>query len=598
MRYTKAFIYTSKENPSDATSLSHSLLIRGSYVYQHSAGIYNFLPLGFKVLSNIWKIIQEEMNKIGAQELLMPALHTSYLWLKTNRYNTMDNVLFKFKDKKGVDMLLGPTHEEIITDIVAHFVKSYKNLPLLLYQIQVKFRDETRPKGGLIRAREFIMKDLYSFHTSLECLDKTYTEVYKAYSNIFERLNLPFEVVEAHSGAIGGDVSHEFMLITNSGEDKFIKCSNCGYTASTEIAKITKENFSYSYNPISINKLEKENLVYTPNASTIQELVKFLNKQETNFVKSILYKDYENNFYLVLVRGDKEVNEIKLNKFLNKEIVLANEKDFENNNWVLGYIGPINLNNRYKVKIIADYSVANLKDIVIGANKKDYHFVNLSFENLEIDEFGDISFAVDNDKCYKCNGSYKIYPALELGHIFKLGTKYSESLNAYFMDENNKLKPIIMGCYGIGVSRLVSAIVEAYSTQNSITWTFNSTPYKVYILTINIDDENQFQKSLNLYNNLISLNIDVLWDDRKESAGVKFKDWELLGIPFAIVIGNKIKDNLVELKFNPNFDKTLNPNIFQKISNYQNSLIEYPQITEIINNILILLNQVCNKSKN
>ncbi|MGC8734240.1 MAG: proline--tRNA ligase [bacterium] len=598
MRYTKAFIYTSKETPSDATSLSHSLLIRGSYIYQHSSGIYNFLPLGFKVLSNIWKIIQEEMNKIGAQELLMPALHTSHLWLKTGRYNTMDNVLFKFKDKKGVDMLLGPTHEEIITDIVSHFVKSYKNLPLLLYQIQVKFRDEIRPKGGLIRAREFIMKDLYSFHTSLECLDKTYNEVYKAYSNIFERLNLPFEVVEAHSGAIGGDVSHEFMLITNSGEDKFIKCLNCGYTASTEIAKIAKENFSYSYNPIPIDKLEKENLVYTPNASTIQDLVKFLNKKETNFVKSILYKDHENNFYLVLVRGDKEVNEIKLNKFLNKELVLANEKDFENNNWVLGYIGPINLNNRHKVKIIADYSVINLKDIIVGANKKDYHFVNLSFENLEIDEFGDISFAIDNDKCYKCNGNYKIYPALELGHIFKLGTKYSQSLNAYFMDENNKLKPIIMGCYGIGVSRLVSAIVEAYSTNNSITWTFNSAPYKIHILTINIDDQNQFEKSLNIYNDLISLNIDVLWDDRKESAGVKFKDWELLGIPFAIIIGNKIKDNLVELKFNPNFSKTLKPKIFEKISNYQNSLIEYSKTTEIIKNIISYLNQEINNPNN
>jgi prolyl-tRNA synthetase len=594
MRYSKAFIYTLKENPSDATSLSHSLLIRACYIYKHASGIYNFLPLGFRVLSKIWKIIQEEMDKIGAQELLMPALHTSNLWLKTNRYYTMDNVLFKFKDKKGVDMLLGPTHEEIITDIVAHFVKSYKNLPLLLYQIQVKFRDELRPKGGLIRGREFIMKDLYSFHTSLECLDKTYNDVYKAYTNIFERLNLPFEVVEAHSGAIGGDVSHEFMLITNSGEDKFIKCTNCGYTASTEIAKINKPSFSYYYKPIDLKILEEKHLIHTPNTSTIEALVKHLNKTEKDFVKSILYKDNQNNFYLVLIRGDKEVNEIKLNKYLGKDVFLADESDFKSNNWVLGYIGPVNLNNRHKIRIIADYSIVNLKDIIVGANKKDYHFINLSFENLELDEFTDISVATDNDECFRCSGNYKVYQALELGHIFKLGTKYSEALQAYFMDENNKLKPIIMGCYGIGVSRLVSAIVEAYSLENSITWTFNSAPYKVHIITINTDDKIQFEKSLNLYNELVSKGIEVLWDDRKESAGVKFKDWELLGIPFLVVIGNKIKDNMVELKFNPNFYKTLKTEIFEKIANYQNLLIEYNQIALIVNDIIELLNKNVN----
>ena len=598
MRFTNSFIYTLKENPKEATSLSHSLLIKASYIYQHAAGIYNFLPLGFKVLSKIWKIIEEEMDKIGAQELLMPALQTSHLWIQTNRYYTMDNILFKLKDKKGTDMLLGPTHEEIITDIVSHFVKSYKNLPLLLYQIQVKFRDELRPKGGLIRAREFIMKDLYSFHSSLECLDKTYNDVYKAYSRIFERLNIPFEVIEAHSGAIGGDVSHEFMLITESGEDKFIKCLTCNYSASTEIAKINKPDFSYSYIPIK--QLQERHLVHTPNCSTIENLVKLLNKKEKDFVKSILYKDSENNFYLVLVRGDKEVNEIKLSKYLNKDVFIADEKDFEKNGWVLGFIGPINLNNRHKVKIIADYSVVNLKDMIIGANIKDYHFVNVNFENLEIDEFGDISYAIDNDECYKCKGKYKIYPALELGHIFKLGTKYSESLNAYFMDENNKLNPIIMGCYGIGVSRLISAIVEAYSTPNCITWTFNSTPYKIYLLTINSDDKEQFENSLKIYNSLNNkLNgSEVLWDDRKESAGVKFKDWELLGIPIAIIIGNKIKDNLVEIKFNPNFPKTLPQEIFQKIESYQNSLIKINELTETIESILNYLDSSINKKYN
>lgn len=558
MKYSSYFVFTSKEKPSQAYNISHSLLLRGSYILQLAAGIYNFLPLGFRVLKKVWKIIEEEMDRIGALEVLMPAIHPSDLWEKTGRWQTMDDVMFKFQDKKGTKMVLGTTHEEIITYIVSKYVKSYKNLPLLLYQIQTKFRDEIRPKGGLIRAREFIMKDLYSFHTSWECLNKTYQDVYDAYMRIFQRLSIPVEVVEAFSGPIGGDVSHEFMVITDAGEDKFVKCPNCGYAASVEVAKIGSGNIQYSYTP-------KENLnkIYTPDLKTIDQLVKSIGKKESDFIKSVLYK-VGNEYILVLVRGDKEINEIKLSKYLGCEPVLAKEEDFEKLGSVAGFIGPINL--RKKIKIIADFSVLGLKNAIIGANEKDYHYKDVDYENILIDEFADISKAIDGDLCYRCKGYYKLFPALELGHIFKLGTKYSEPLEAYFTDKDGKTKPIIMGCYGIGVSRIISAIIEAYSIENSITWTFNSSPFFVYIITVNIDDEKQFNISEKIYKDLLSENIEVLWDDRKESPGTKFKDWELLGIPLCIVVGNKINQGIVELKINSNFPKTLSMNYFDKLS--------------------------------
>ncbi|MCX7759190.1 MAG: proline--tRNA ligase [bacterium] len=549
MRYSRYFLFTSKEKPVGALNVSHSTLLRGNFISQLSAGVYNFLPIGFRVLKKVWKIIEEEMDRIGAFEVLMPALHPSELWKKTGRWETMDNVMFKLQDKKGSEFVLGTTHEEIITDIVSKFVKSYKNLPMLLYQIQVKFRDEMRPKGGLIRAREFIMKDLYSFHTSWECLDRTYQDVYNAYQRIFRRLSIPVEVVEAFSGPIGGDVSHEFMVITNAGEDKFAKCSRCGYSVSTEIAQVFKKQINYEYNPK--RELQK---VYTPNISSVEELVNFLKRESKDFVKSILYKT-EEKYVLVLVRGDREINEIKLSKHLGSDLVLANEEDFEKIESVMGFVGPIGL--KKNVKIISDYSVYGLRNIIVGANERDYHYTGVDYDNIPISEFVDLSVVHDGDPCFKCGGEYRIYPALELGHIFKLGTKYSEPLNAYFTDKDGKIKPIVMGCYGIGVSRIISAIVESYSDENSISWTFNSAPFFVYLITINIDDETQRAFSERIYNQLIANNLEVLWDDRKESAGIKFKDWELIGVPFCIIIGSKISTNKVELKINKSFAKTV-----------------------------------------
>jgi len=381
---------------------------------------------------------------------------------------------------------------------------------------------------------------------------------------------LNVEVVEAHSGPIGGDVSHEFMLITTAGEDKFAKCLNCNYSASTEIAKIKPPSINYSYK--NLEKIEK---VFTPNVSTVDHLVKFLNKNVKDFVKSILYK-VNSEYVLVLVRGDKEVNILKLSEYLKADVVLASEEDFKEVGSVLGFIGPINLPK--KIRIIADYSVVNLKDVIVGANEKDYHYTGIDFENIPIDEFADVSEVVDGDVCSKCGGEYRIFPALELGHIFKLGTKYSEPLGAYFNDKDGKLKPMIMGCYGIGVSRIISAILEAYSTEDCSCWTFTSTPFHVYLLTINVDDEDQFKYSLSIYNQLLSKGIEVLWDDRKESPGTKFKDWELLGIPFCIVVGSKLKDNKVELKVNKNFYKLLKVSIKE--------ICDYEEVSDYVENVI------------
>ncbi|MCX7972022.1 MAG: proline--tRNA ligase [bacterium] len=568
--------------------MSHSNLLRGCFVSQLAAGIYSFLPLGFRVLKKIWKIIEEEMDRIGALEVLMPAIHPSDLWEKTGRWETMDNVMFKFQDKKGTKMVLGTTHEEIITDIVSKFVKTYKNLPLLLYQIQVKFRDEIRPKGGLIRAREFIMKDLYSFHTSWECLDRTYEEVYKAYIRIFKRLGIPVEVVEAFSGPIGGDVSHEFMVITEAGEDKFAKCTLCGYSASTEIAQIQKKQISYQYKPIG--NIQK---IHTPNVSSVKQLVDFLNRKETDFVKSILYRS-GGKYILVLIRGDKEVNDIKLSKFLGSDFSLAEEDDFTKIGSVKGFIGPIGLEN--KVQIVADYSVYGLKNIIVGANEKDYHYVEIDYDNILISDFYDLAIVNDGDVCPKCGGEYKIYPSLELGHIFKLGTKYSEPLGAFFTDKDGKVKPIIMGCYGIGVSRILSAIVEMYSSEGSTTWTFNTAPFFVELITINVDDENQYNVSENIYNQLINSDIEVIWDDRKESAGVKFKDWELIGIPLCLVVGAKISRNIVELKFNPRFGKTLPESEARKLIPEGLSVeLDVSEVLPTIKNVYTSLNKIYNE---
>ncbi len=560
MRASQLFFKTSKEKPSDATAISHVLLIRGGFISQLTSGIYNFLPLGFRVLKKIWRIIEEEMDRTGAQELLMPALHPKELWEITGRWDLMDDIMFKLQDRSGRWHVLGTTHEEIITWIVSQWVRSWRDLPVALYQIQVKFRDEPRPRGGLLRGREFIMKDLYSFHTSWEDLNEYYDKVHRAYLRCFKRMGLEVYAVEAHSGAIGGDVSHEFMLISESGEDKFLKCDSCGYIASMEIASVhpPKELPTYKGEPESLKK------VHTPGFTSVEDLVKFLGKTSKDFIKTMLYKyrgseDEDYHYVIVLVRGDKEVNEIKLSKFLgSSSLEMASPEDFQRLGLVLGYIGPVGL-DLSDIKVIADYSIATVRDGVVGANERDYHLVGVNPENIKVDSWADISNASEGDPCPKCGSPMKVYPSIELGHIFKLGTKYSEAMKAYFTDRDGKSKPIIMGCYGIGVTRLISAVVEQYHDEDGIIWPITVAPYEVLILTVNARDENQRKVSEDLYKKLQGEGIEVLWDDRDETPGVKFKDADLIGIPVRVVIGSKLKEGKVEVSLRRDREKIFVP---------------------------------------
>ena len=557
MRLSKLFFKTLKEKPGDAVIPSHILLLRGGFINQLTAGVYNFLPLGFRVLKKVWKIVEEEMDRTGAQEILMPAIHPKELWEMTGRWDLMDDIMFKFQDRAGRWHTLGTTHEEIVTWIVANSVRSWRDLPLALYQIQVKFRDEPRPRGGLLRGREFIMKDLYSFHTSWEDLDRYYWEVHDAYIRTFKRMGLKVYPVEAHSGAIGGDVSHEFMLISESGEDKFVKCDNCEYAASVEIAEVKPPEKLPENNPKG--NYQK---VHTPGFKSVEDLVKFLKKSPEDFIKTMLYKyqvEGEEKYVLALVRGDREVNEIKLGKVIGAtDVKMATPEDFQEIGGVMGYIGPIGLTLKADVEIIADYSVATVKDGVVGANEEDYHLVGVSAEDIKVDKWADISNAQEGDPCPKCGHPLKVYPSIELGHIFKLGTKYSEPMKALFSDKDGKLKPIIMGCYGIGVTRLIAAIVEQHHDEDGIIWPISVAPFEILILTVNVKDEKQLEISEKLYNELKG-KYEVLWDDRDETPGVKFKDADLIGIPLRIVVGKRVSEGKVEISLRKDKKKIVKP---------------------------------------
>ncbi len=543
MRMSQLFFRTLKEQPQDAVIPSHILLLRAGFIYQLTSGVYNFLPLGFRVLRKIWRIVQEEMDAIGSQELLMPAIHPKELWQRTGRWDLMDDISFKFTDRNGRWHLLGTTHEEVITWLASLFIKSWRDLPKALYQIQVKFRDEPRPRGGLLRGREFIMKDLYSFHIDTDDLDRFYWKVYNAYLRAFKRMGLKTYAVEAHSGAIGGDVSHEFMLISDSGEDRFVLCDSCGYSASVEIAQRKAPESLPEANPKRITEFDK---VYTPDTTSVEELTSLLNRSPRDFIKSLLYV-YDDGYVLALVRGDRELNEIKLAKTLNVSTVrMATPEEFDKLHLTLGYIGPVGL-NRDDIKLVADYSVLEVRDGIVGANEVNYHLVGISAENIIPDMWADISSVTDGDPCPHCGKPLKVYPSIELGHIFKLGTKYSQPLKAYYTDKDGKLKPIIMGCYGIGVSRLVAAVVEQWHDENGIIWPISVSPYQVHLLTVNVNDESQMNVSNKLYTELTDNGIEVLWDDRDETPGIKFKDMDLIGVPVRIVIGKHIRDNRVEL---------------------------------------------------
>jgi len=537
MLASRFFMPTLKENPSDAVVPSHIYLVRGGFIRSLSAGIYEYLPLGLRVLRKIENIIRKHMDGSGALELLLPILTPAELWKETGRWYVYGKELFRLKDRKDAEFALGPTHEETITDLVRKNVRSYKDLPLNFYQIQTKFRDEARPRYGLIRGREFIMKDGYSFDVSEEDAKKTYEVMKEAYHKIFKELGLDYLMVEADVGAIGGKFSHEFVVKVPSGEAHIVYCEKCGYAANVEAAKFHHHKLP----PEEPKPIEK---VYTPDIKSVEDVANFLNVPTIKLVKTLIYKIDDKDFVAVLIRGDRELNETKLaNLFKAIDVRMATKEELENLGIPEGFAGPIGLN----LPIYADFSVKELYNVVVGANEKDYHYINANIDrDFKVSGFYDLATAKEGDPCPVCHFPLKETTGLEVGHIFLLGTKYSESMKAYFVDKDGKEKPIIMGCYGIGVSRLISAIVEQYHDDKGIIWPEKVAPFDVHILVLNTKDQESLNLGFDIYKKLKEKGLDVLLDERDESAGVKFKDADLIGIPHRIVIGKALKEGKIE----------------------------------------------------
>lgn len=534
MKWSQTFIPTLKENPSDAEVESHKLMIRSGMIRKLSAGVYSYLPLGTKILNKVITIIREEMDKSGAIELFLPALQPLTLIELSGRINAFGDDLLSMKDRHKKDMVLSPTHEEVITDLVKNEIGSYKQLPLILYQIQTKFRDEARPRFGVLRSKEFLMKDAYSFDVDFEGLNNSYRKMYDTYCRIFDRCKLDYLAVEADSGTMGGDVSHEFMVPNENGEDIIVKCRGCDYSANLEKAEPSPIK---SDNEIISGVLQE---VSTPQMTTINEVSNFLGVESNKMVKTLIYT-YDNKNIAVLVRGDHDVNETKLAKILSSdEITLAGEDTVSKlTNAPVGFAGPIGL----KTQIIADQAVSVMKNCVVGGNKADIHIINANPEkDFKIHKYADIRFATENDRCPKCNDLLDVSHGIELGHVFKLGTRYSNPLDAKFLDSNGKECPIIMGSYGIGVNRILAATIEKSHDTNGIIWPLPLAPYDVLIVPINFKDDIIMDTATKIYDELSGAGIDTLLDDRDQRPGFKFKDADLIGIPIRVTVGKRIKE--------------------------------------------------------
>lgn len=547
MRFSKSLIKTYKESPKEAETVSHKLMLRASMIKQVSRGNYTYLPLGLKVIKKIENIVREEMNRAGANELLMPIMQPSDLWIESGRYFAYGPELMRFSDRNNRDFVLGPTHEEVSVFIFRDMIKSYKDLPLNMYQIQTKFRDEIRPRFGLMRGREFIMKDAYSYHLTKESLDEEYINMKKTYERIFTRCGLNFRAVEADTGSIGGAESHEFMVLAEAGEDDILYSDTTEYAANIEKAR----SIILDMNPAEEEKKQMQK-VHTPNCESIEELSKFLNISAKKTVKALLLKEVledKTNYYMALIRGDLDVNEIKVkNAFgLNVELEFITEEDMKALNIEKGYVGALSgLDDR--IKIVLDETVSHMYNFVVGANEKDYHYINTNVSDLKYDMVADIRTARAGDLSPVGEGVLKIARGIEVGHIFKLGDKYSKSMNAKVLDENGKLSTVIMGCYGIGVSRIAAATVEQYNDENGIKWPISIAPYEVDVIATNMKDENIVSISEKIYADLLKSNVDVIIDDRTEKAGFKFKDADLIGIPIKVIVGKSIEQNMVEVK--------------------------------------------------
>ncbi|MBE6063553.1 MAG: proline--tRNA ligase [Clostridium butyricum] len=540
MKMSNMLISTLREVPAEAEIDSHKLMLRAGMIRKMAAGVYNYMPLGLKVLNKVEDIIREEMNAAGAQEFLASAMIPAELWQESGRWDAYGAEMFRLKDRGNRDFCLGPTHEEVFTDIARNEIKSYKQLPLNLYQIQTKYRDERRPRFGVMRSREFVMKDAYSFDRNQEGLDITFNKMHDAYVKIFNRCGLDAKPVQADSGAIGGANSAEFMVKSEVGEDDVVFCECCNYAANIEKAACTPE------------KEEKQDMlevkeVETPNARTIEEVAAFFGKDAKKFAKTILF-NADGKIVAVMVRGDREINEVKVANAIGEvnNLEFANNEEVQNaTGAAVGFAGPIGI----KVDILlVDEEVANMYNFIVGANKTGYHLENVNYGRDFEGTVGDFRNVTAGEKCPDCGGTVTIARGTEVGHIFKLGTKYSEAMNANFIDEDGKEKPFIMGCYGIGVTRTMASIIEQHHDENGIIWPLSVAPYHVSVIPVNVKDEEQVKVANELYDELISMGVEVLLDDRNERAGVKFKDSELMGIPMRVTVGKKIGDGEVEFK--------------------------------------------------
>lgn len=544
MRYSEYFIPTQKEIPSDAEVISHQLMVRAGMIRKLAAGIYTYLPMGLRSIRKVENIVREEMNRAGAIEILMPAVQPAELWQESGRWQYYGRELLRFKDRHDRDACLGPTHEEVVTDLVRREIHSYKQLPVNFYQIQTKFRDEIRPRFGIMRGREFIMKDAYSFDVDEESANKSYQAMYEAYTRIFERCGLRFRAVEADTGAIGGSYSHEFMVLAETGEDGIVSCHHCSYAANLEKAEVAQRPPSTR----DLTDVPPMEPVATPGARTVEEVTAFLSIRPDQLVKTLIYVVDEKDRVAVLVRGDHDLNEAKLRNLLGAQgIEMASPAVVQEVTGApVGFAGPAGL----QVRILADWAVQDMAGFVTGGNQGDVHVRNvLAGRDFRVERFGDLRMIAEGDPCPRCGRDMGFNRGIEVGHIFKLGTKYSTALRALFLNESGKEIPIIMGCYGIGIGRTVAAAIEQNHDPKGIRFPVPIAPFEAEILPLQMHDSLVVDASVNIYEELRKRGVDVLLDDRDERPGVKFNDADLIGIPVRITVGARtLKEGLVEIK--------------------------------------------------
>ena len=543
VRFSRLYAPTIKETPSDADVISYELLIRGGFIRKVASGVFTYLPLGQRVLHKISRIVREEMDRAGCQELLMPIAQPSEMWKQSGRWQDYGPEMMKLKDRHQREFTLGPTHEEMITMTVRNELTSYRDLPVNLYQVNTKYRDEIRPRFGLLRAREFIMKDAYSFHTTMDDLHQTYEDMYRAYERILKRLGLQFMVVDADTGAIGGSRSNEFVVLAGSGESRLLYCEKCGYSASEEKAEY-RINYEYPMeSPLDLERVD------TPGVRTIDQVSEFLSVPASKIVKSLLYKGRD-GYKLVMIRGDFELNLSKLRASLGDQTLemASPENVLQDFGVPIGFIGPVGLEGK-KVEKVADHSIRGLSNFVVGGMQPDTHYTNCNPDrDFSVDRWIDVKMVQVSDPCPECGTPLVETRGIEMGHIFELGTKYSEKLEAFYTDEDGSKKPFVMGCYGWGVSRTLAATVEQLHDENGMLWPVSIAPFELLITVVNARDDKQVQAGEELYRFFLEKGVEVLLDDREASPGFKFKDGDLIGIPVRITVGKALSDGQVEIK--------------------------------------------------